>query len=70
MTITPRSIALQGFLLTPLAMALQGLFAPADVPTRPGAGSRPGYNPWAPWPHHYVPHRRPKKRRQADILFL
>ena len=41
----------------------------AVQPATPGAGS-PRRNPFAQWPHHAIPHRRPRKKRQDDILFL
>jgi hypothetical protein len=64
MTLTPRLIAIQGIGLSPIAMAVQGLYGVADAaPT--GGGSR-----HTQWMRYAIPHRRPRKRRQDDILFL
>jgi hypothetical protein len=47
-----------------------GALLQPESPFKPAGSTRPKFTPWAPWPHHAVPHRRPRKRRQDDLLFL
>ncbi len=59
------------FPLSPIAAAMQGLLAveEEEPAAPPGGGGRTG----APWRWvHFIPvrPRRPRKRRQADILFM
>ena len=67
MSLTPRLVAIQGIGLSPIAMAVQGLY---PVPDATAAGASPIRLPFGQWPHFHVPHRRPRNRRQDDILFL
>jgi len=71
MSAGPRLVAIQGIGFTPIAMAIQGLLAEEEEETPPPPPSSGGYSS-APW--HWVPFnpvhpRRPRKKRQQDILF-
>ena len=64
MNLSPRLIAIQGIGLSPIAMAVQGLCGVVDsAPT--GGSIRSNH-----WVRYAIEHRRPRKRRQDDILFL
>ncbi len=73
MQLRPLVIALQGVGFGPFAVALQGFaFAPNVEPVNLAGGAR-GKKHFAPWhwvPFHPVPARRPRKKRNAAILFL
>ena len=74
MSLTARHLALQGFLLTPISMAVQGLLA-IDEEVLPPApvGNDDGFNPpirsgtYKPAP---LPRRHLRRKRQQDIIFL
>ena len=68
MTLTPLAIALQGIGFSALRMASHGLLATIEQST--GAGSTHKRPRILLFPHIAVPHRRPRHRRQDDILFL
>jgi len=78
MATSARAIALQGlatpFALSAIALAVQGLLIDLlpEEPDPPPAGAAPAR---FTSPHRWVPylpvkHRRPRKRRDADVLFL
>ena len=66
-------IALQGVGFGPFATALQGLVSLPEENLLSPAGGAKGKKHFAPWhwvPFHPVPARRPRKKRNAAILFL
>ncbi len=75
MSLNPRALALQGFLLTPIAMAVQGLLAVDEAETLPpeDIGYEDGFNApirsgtYKPMP---LPRRHLRRKRQQDIIFL
>lgn len=62
MSLTPRLIAIQGIGMSAITMAIQGLLAVQDAPA--------GASPVRWFPFHAIPRRRPRKKRQDDLLFL
>lgn len=70
LTLSPLAIALQGIGFGPLAMAALGLLPeddePAVVPVSGGFSDAP----WRWVPFQPIKPRRPKKRRDTDVLFL
>lgn len=75
MTLAARGIALQGFLLSPVAMAVQGLIAIIEEEVEPpkNISNDGGFNPalrrgtYKPAP---LPRKHLRRKRQQDILFL
>lgn len=75
MSLSPRALALQGFLLTPIAMAVQGLLAVDEEEIPPvNIGNEPGFNPPINHDRSHKPvplkRRHLRRKRQQDILFL
>jgi hypothetical protein len=67
-TLNPIAIALQGIGYTPQAVAIMGLL-PLEAP----APARPSYwsdRPWRDVPFIPITPRRPRRRRQDDLIFL
>ena len=75
MSLNPRALALQGFLLTPIAMAVHGLLAVDEEKIPPAnIGNEPGFNPPISHDRSHKPalltRRQLRRKRQQDILFL
>jgi hypothetical protein len=67
-TLNPIAIALQGIGYTPQAVAIMGLL-PLEAP----APDQPSYwsdRPWRDVPFIPITPRRPRRKRQDDLIFL
>ena len=70
MALNPRAIALQGIGYAPLAVAALGLVGIEAPPVVQPAGGAFGNRPWRDTPFLPVRPRRPRKKRQDELVFL
>jgi hypothetical protein len=69
MSLSPRAIAVQGVGFTPLNVAVQGLW-PVGEPPAPDQPSYWSDRPWRDVPFIPITPRRPRRKRQEDLIFL
>jgi hypothetical protein len=68
--IDPRAVALLGIGYSPLMLAIMGLLPEEEEPDQPATQGGFSDAPWRWVPFTPVRPRRPRKRRDTDVLFL
>jgi hypothetical protein len=70
MSLNPRAIALHGIGFAPLALATLGLRGVEEPPEVQPSGGAFSNRPWLDVPFIPITPRRPRKKRQEELVFL